>query len=152
MLAGSASLTFKWGKTTCAEHLWREVLQPCGGSVVATWQEGRLAGAPAVIEHRTGAGRCFYIGTYASTKLAADWLPALAAAAAVEPIIRDLPAGVEVVRRTGRGRALTFILNHTAEEKKVAHVPSGTDLITGARAGSGPLLLGAFGVAVVRTA
>jgi len=149
VLAGTSSLTFNWGGQVCAEHLWREILKPCGGRAVATWQEGRFAGAPAIVEHQTGAGRCLYIGTYASTKLAAAWLPQLAKLAAVGPIIPEPPAGVEVVRRTGAGRALTFILNHTAEEKTVLHVPTGTDLITGATITHGAVTLPAFGVTVV---
>ena len=151
-LTGSASLTFRWGELTCAEHLWREVLKPAGGSVVATWQEGRFAGTPAVIEHRTGAGRCFYVGTYASTPLAAAWLPELARAAKVEPLIRDLPAGVEVARRTGSGQAFTFVLNHTAEPAVVGNVPAGTDILTGAKVAQGTVTLLPFAVAVIRVA
>lgn len=151
VLTGSASLTFKWGDQVCGENLWREVLKPCGGSVVATWQEGRFAGSPAVVEHRTGRGRCFYIGTYASTTLADSWRPLLAKVSKVEPVIRDLPAGAEVQRRVGSGRTLTFILNHTADGMSVANVPAGTDLITGTPVGGAALELPAFGVAVINS-
>jgi beta-galactosidase len=151
VLAGTPSLTFQWGETVCAEHLWREVLKPRGGTVAATWREGRFAGTPAVVEHRVGTGRCLYVGTYASKTLAAAWRPVLARLAAVEPIVPGLPEDVEVTRRTGAGGALTFILNHSAEEKSIARPPAGSDLLTNSPTGDRPLVLPAFGVAVVST-
>ena len=152
VLTGTPSLTFKWGELVCAEHLWRELLKPrADATVAATWQEGRFAGEPAVVEHRVGAGRCLYVGTYASTPLVTAWLPTLARLAEVAPLVPGLPADVEVVRRSGPGRTLTFLLNHSAVEKTIAHVPVGNDLLTGSQTGGRPLVLPAFGVAVVST-
>jgi beta-galactosidase len=149
VLVGTPSLTFKWGELKCAEHLWREILKPTTGRVLATWQAGRFAGAPAVVEHAVGAGRCVYIGTYASTALATAWRPKLAEIAGVQPILTEPPEGVEVTQRTGGGRKFIFILNHTAEKQTISRAPAGTDLLSGTRTGGKPLELPAFGVVVV---
>lgn len=150
VLTGTPTLTFRWGDEVFAENLWREVLRPCGGEAVATWQEGRFAGLPAVVESRFGAGRCFYVGTYASTELMTRWTARLAQVAGVSPIVANPPGDIEVTRRTDGARQLVFLLNHSAEPKTVRGVPSGVNLLSRQIVRDNTVALAAFGVAVVQ--
>lgn len=150
-LTGSPAVSLRWGDVVLPEQLWREILRPIGGEVVATWQEGRFAGLPAVVAHQRGAGRCVYVGTYASAAMMPTLIPRLAASAGVAPIIADPPPDVEVRRRTGGGRELTFLLNHSAAAKAVTGVPAGEELLEGGVVEGGGLELAPFGVAVIRS-
>ena len=55
---------------------------------------------------------------------------------------------MEVSIRRGKGRRLLFLVNHD-EEAKTVKVPRGRELITG-KPVSGQLVLGRYGVAVIR--
>ncbi|WP_438479364.1 beta-galactosidase [Oleiharenicola lentus] len=150
-LTGSPSITFKWDDQVFSENLWREVLETRGGAVVARWREGRFVDAAAAVENQVGEGRCFYIGTYASTELVSGWLALLMKNTSVKAIIPGIPPGVEVLRRTGEGKTLVFVLNHTAEIKKIANAPTGEHLLPGVETTDGVLTLPAFGVALIRS-
>ena len=61
----------------------------------------------------------------------------------------DIPAGVEVVRRSGSGRTLNFFLNHTASPQQIPINKKAADLISG-RTVSENLKLAPYGVAILK--
>ncbi|MFG1877136.1 beta-galactosidase [Sphaerisporangium sp. NPDC049003] len=130
------------GPPTINGSIWSERVELRGATALASYEGGDLDGLPAITRHRHGAGRAFYV----STRLDDDAYTAVLAAAGVpaEPV----PAGVELVRRSGDGVNWLFALNHTAAEQEIA--VTGTDLVTGASADDA-LRLAPGGFAVVRT-
>lgn len=148
-LAGLPSTSFTWGGEECAEHLWREILRPRGGRVVAQWRGGRFEGLPAVVQHQVGAGTCFYIGTYPDERLVTQWIALLAPMAGIRPLLPELPEGVEVTLRREGDRRLLFILNHRGKPSSIRGVPEGTDLLTGRKPEHGALTLEPYGVVVL---
>ena len=135
--------------TGACGRVWSEDLRVAGAEVIASYAAGQLSGHPAVTRNRVGAGQAWYL----STQLTGDDLVALlrdvADAAGVTPVLAGAPAGVEAVRRQAADATYLFLLNHTAEEQKVA--AAGTDVVTGERI-AGSLTIPAGGVGVVREA
>jgi len=134
-----------------------EVLALRGAVAAATWAlpdpaacgaPHAAAGQPAVAVHKVRAGVAIYVGTYADAANAAALTDlALHYAAGLTPLA-DAPAGVEVTRRGGGGRRLTFVLNHYARPQTVRGLPAGNELLAG-RPCRGTLELEPYGVAVV---
>ncbi len=131
--------------------LWSELLHPDGAEVVASYQDGPVAGGPAV----TRRGRAWYV----STRLAPTDLERLLGRVCDEAGVRPVcgaapPPGIEVVRRRGpdgpggrRRPSWLFALNHG---DRAATLPaSGVELLGGGEV-DGRLVLPAGGVAVVR--
>ena len=136
---------------TC--DLWSEKIHLRGAEVVRSFADGALAGGPAVTRHAVGSGAAWYAATRLDDGATSALTDALLAEAGVSPVVADVPAGVEVVRRqvTGTGddpgTGFLFVLNHTPDDVVVA--ADGVDLLTGARA-EGKLTVAAHGVAVVQ--
>ncbi|MFC0198680.1 beta-galactosidase trimerization domain-containing protein, partial [Microbacterium arthrosphaerae] len=86
-----------------------------GAEVLARFDGGHLAGAPAITRHRVGAGTAWYLGAVPSDEVLDAVLGEALAAGGVTGAVRvgslaggRLPEGIEAVRR---GDAL-FLLNH----------------------------------------
>jgi beta-galactosidase len=128
---------------------WTELVHLDGAMAVTTYKDGPLPGLPAVTRHEHGAGTAWYIGTKvdqdALNRLVKDALRA----AKVKPPVPTvtLPAGVEVMRRSGDSGSFLFVINHGNE---TAHVlAKGHDLVAN-RPAAGTLSLRPGAVAVVR--
>ncbi|MDI2128474.1 beta-galactosidase [Yinghuangia seranimata] len=125
-------------------HDWAEWLRVDDAEVLARYDDGDLAGRPAV----TRRGRATYVSC-----LPDDVRPILdpfLAAAGVEPVA-DVPAGVEACRRESADHAYLFLLNHGTAAADVTLRRPGTDLLTG-RALEGRTTLGPRDAVVLRTA
>lgn len=70
------------------------------------------------------------------------------AKAGIEPLIADLPEGVEVVMRTAEDRKLLFVLNTLETDRKLTNLASGKDLLTGSDV-SGEYTLEGYGCLVI---
>jgi len=107
--------------------LWSEWLHLEGAEALATFASGELAGRPAVTRFARGAG----VATYLATRPDPATMRALVRRAAVDagarPVVPGLPEGVEATRRVGEGGAVLFLLNHTAQQQRVA-VPGHGDV------------------------
>jgi beta-galactosidase len=112
-------------------------------------EEGPAAGSPAVTRNRAGSGRSYYVATSLAPEGLGELLAVVCADARVQPLVPDLPADVEVVRRSKDGTDWTFCINHGAHDVRLPL--EGVDLLTGAELDGG-LGLAAGGVAVVRSA
>jgi beta-galactosidase len=126
----------------------RECLIPAEGTRVAgVHRGGYMDGAPAVTHRKVGRGDAWYVGCH----LHADgWL------ALLRPLLEELgvrvvnglPAGVEVCRREGDGRTLTFVLNHNGKEETLP-LPGRFEDLLGRRTVEGALTLAPYGVAIL---
>ncbi|GIE33007.1 beta-galactosidase [Actinoplanes italicus] len=117
--------------------LWTERLRTTTASVVATFEDGPMAGIPAITRNEHGEGIAWYIATKT------DMSGILAEAAGLENTKSDK----EVVRRRGTDRSYLFVINHGTTP--VDHPARGEDLVSGKRV-DGVLTVEAGGVAVVR--
>ena len=69
----------------------------------------------------------------------------------IEPLVEDLPAGIEVTLREALDRKLLFVLNTEDQTIALSSLPSGIDLLSNKRV-EGELSLGPHGCAVIRIA
>lgn len=130
---------------------WYEVLEPSAGTeVLARWSSRHLAGQPAITCRAEGAGKVIYVGAYLGDALVARLLPLWARVSGLQPLWPDVPAGVSVVRREKPGAQFWFFINGTDREQRIARVPAGTELLTGAFAGA-DWILSPHEVAIIKT-
>ncbi|GHF35824.1 beta-galactosidase [Deinococcus metalli] len=117
---------------TFACSLLFEQLRVDDAEVLATYGQDFYAGSPVLTRRRVGKGQAWKLGTSPDAAGLRAVTRALCDAAGVLPLVPELPDGVEVTRREGTGGRFLFLLNHTAEERRVS-VPglAGTDLLSG---------------------
>ncbi|HWS32341.1 MAG TPA: Beta-galactosidase C-terminal domain, partial [Actinoplanes sp.] len=122
--------------------LWTERLHTTTAGVVATYEDGPMAGLPAITRNRHGAGTAWYIAT--NTNLS-DLLKEAAVTAGARTGEKN--KHLEVVRRKDGGRSYLFVINHSPDPVELP--ATGHDLITGQPV-TGALLVEGGGVAVIR--
>jgi beta-galactosidase len=141
--------------------VWAELLQPMNGNanggataVIAKYKAspgsaGWLDGQPAILTRQVGKGRITYVGFWPDaatlSALTAGWVKD----ADVAPLLPNTPEGVEVCERTGDGRRVIVVINHSTEPKHVALPAAMTDLLKGGSASS--VELEKYGVAVLES-
>jgi beta-galactosidase len=130
-------------------EMWSELIEPAGAEVLATFSGSRLAGQPAVTRNRFGAGQAIYIGTRLDPPAMARLLRSAWTEAEIVPEI-DVPAGVEVVKRSMARSSFLFLINHRAGSVDVPIASAGTNLVDGKEVHAGLFRLGPYGAAVIR--
>jgi len=108
--------------------MWTEWVHLRGAAAVTTFENGPLAGVPAVTRNDFGAGVAWYL----ATNLDSDGLRGLLATAARRAGVElplAVPSGIEIVRRAGGDSSYLFVINHTDVAFDIA--APGTELITG---------------------
>ncbi|GGM30871.1 beta-galactosidase [Micromonospora yangpuensis] len=125
--------------------IWSELMRAESARPVATFLDGDLAGAPAVLRNEFGTGRAWYLATVPQEAAMAALTDRVLADAAVTGMLPDLPDGVEAVRR---GDTL-FLLNHGAGPARVTLTEPAGDLLTGNQV-EGALTLAARDVVVLK--
>lgn len=103
-----------------------------GAEVVAEYGEDFYKGMPALTVNRFGSGEAWYLATSPEAAFLQDWLPGLCAEAGIQPLLREVPSGVETTLRVKDCKRLLFVLNHNAgpvDVKLANH--GGTDLLSG---------------------
>jgi len=135
-----------WTRSTWTGSLWTELTHLDGATAVARYVDGPLPGQPALTRHAHGRGVAWYLGTALDDAALSTVLGRVCRDAGVQPVA-SVPAGVEVVRRSGDGRSFLFVLNHTPEPVRVeAH---GHDLVTDTPV-TGAVRIAAGGCAIIR--
>jgi beta-galactosidase len=139
---------------TFAADLWTEKTHLAGAEAVALYDDGALAGLPAITRRAVNGGAAGGDGSawYAAARLDEAGTGALVDALLADAGVRaeaDVPAGVEVVRRSGDDASFLFVINHTDVDVSVK--ATGVDLLTGTAA-SGEVTVAAGRVAVVQEA
>jgi beta-galactosidase len=130
--------------------LWTEKTHVADGTeIVATYDDGALAGWPAVTRRDVGAGgSAWYVGTRLERAGLDALVAQLVATAGVKPEV-VAPAGVEVTRRVSDDGSWLFAINHTGDAATLDGV-TGTELLTDTDV-TGTLTVPAGAVRVVRT-
>lgn len=130
---------------------WSEWVEPAGAQVVGTFTDGELAGRPALLRHRYGAGAAWYLATRPDPALMRAVLDQVRAEAEVAPVLPDLPDGVQAVRRHGDDRSYLFLLNHGGTPATVALPSVAVDLLGDQDGAADIVTLPPRGVAVLRS-
>ncbi|MFF2454325.1 beta-galactosidase [Isoptericola sp. NPDC058082] len=138
--------------------LWTEKTHVADGTeVVASYDDGALAGRAAVTRREVGAGRAWYVATRLDDAGLGALAERLVAEAGVGPDV-VAPAGVEVVRRwaddgtTDDATSWLFAINHTDADATLGTPDApvtGTELLSGDTV-EGSLAVPAGAVRVVR--
>jgi len=109
---------------------------------------GWLDGQPAVLERAVGKGTITYVGAWLDPELMSKFTATWLKDAGVNPIVAGVPDGVEVCERTGDGKTVLVLINHTTEPQQVTLPNEMKDLLTdGAEVSS--VDLPKYGVAVL---
>ncbi|GGA83230.1 hypothetical protein GCM10011491_08350 [Brucella endophytica] len=141
---------FKFGnRELTAGYFYENLGVDSDVEVIAVWSNRYAEGIPMASCKKVGKGRVVYLGTYLTPELTEVLSEGLFAEAGVEPLLPDLPKGVEVTMRMNDDRRLLFIQNCTEQPVRIEHVPAGIDLLDSGKAVDGPLALEGYGCAVV---
>ena len=111
---------------------WADEILTNGASVVACYDEGWLAGEPAVTVNEVGRGRVVYVGTLLRDESLGDFTRWLAELAGVQPVLKT-PRGVRAHERRSDDLRLLFILNYGDRVRQVPLGSECTDAFTGER-------------------
>ncbi len=147
LLAGESVALSDGGTGT----VWTELAAATTATVLATFAQGPVAGAPAVTRNAYGDGTAWYTGTRLAEPDLARLLGELCQRAGVRPVLGDaaeIGAGLEAVRRRhADGGSYLFLLNHGGSAVTVP--ATGVDLASGADVGKA-VTVPAGGVAILR--
>lgn len=132
-----------------AAHLYEILDIDPDVEVLGRWSNRFLSGKAMITRKKVGKGAAIYVGTYLTDALVEALSDQLLAEADIEPLILDLPPGVEVTLREGNNVQLLFAMNIGGEPKEIKSLPHGVDLLTDSECSSG-LALGPYGCAVIR--
>lgn len=129
-----------WESGRVEAECWSEILTPDPGAETAGLWDGRhYTGSPAMVLQRRGAGKTITVGTFLTTPAITALLPWLAEQAGIAPL-PGAKRGLSYVRRSGAGRTLLFVLNHTGDDTP-AEVPPSRDAISGKPHSGGKVFL-----------
>jgi beta-galactosidase len=131
-----------------AEHLYETIEIADDVKVLGAWSDRSLAGKPMLTERKVGKGRAIYLATYLTPEVVELLAATVLAQSGVEPLVEDLPSGVEVSLRVADDRQLLFVINTTSDNRSFKSLPSGTDLLTGGDVG-GQTELAGYGCLVI---
>jgi beta-galactosidase len=128
---------------------WSDVIHLNGAQALATYEQEYYAGGPAITRNQFGQGNTFYVGTVPDAN-GMDWLvEQVCRTADVKPVVSNVPAGVEVLRRVNGTSSWLFLLNHSAAQVSVTLEGKGQDLLTG-RQVNGSIEIEPAGAAIVQ--
>ncbi|HLO32202.1 MAG TPA: beta-galactosidase [Anaerolineales bacterium] len=130
---------------TC--HMWSDVIRPTGAEVLASYRSGYFAKSPAITRQPFRSGVSYYLGTSLESNGLAWLLEHVCEDAGIKSV--DLPAGVEITRRTNGAQTWLFVLNHSDTEVQIDLDRAQFDLISDTEVG-GKLSLKAKDVAILR--
>jgi beta-galactosidase len=144
-------VTGTWGNaedTTWAEQLGSlapgtQVLMRYGKS------NGWLDDQPAAVTHKVGNGSITYIGAMLDPEAmsrAAEWM---VSESGLEPVLQEVPEGVDVALRSGEGKRVLILTNYNAQTETMKLPSSMEDVLNGGTVSS--VSLPQYGVAVLRS-
>jgi beta-galactosidase len=127
--------------------IWSERVVPAGAEVITTYDDGEVAGLPAITRHAVGTGHAWYLSTSLKQESLDRFIADLAHGLGVLPTVTGGGQELETVRRHGRNGTYLFILNHGSVPRTLRG--AGVDLVTGS-AVDGAITVVPRGFAVVR--
>jgi beta-galactosidase len=126
----------------------RELLLPAKGAAMVGVHRGAwMEGKPAITCRRLGKGRVWYVGSLPAVAAWRTILKGVLAECGCD-FRTDIPEGVEIARRTGKGKTLTFVINHSAARATLDLRKPGKDILTGKQV-QDTLKLAPYAVAVL---
>jgi beta-galactosidase len=127
---------------------WSDIIHLKSAQALANFERDYYAGSPAITRNQFGKGTAFYVGTVLDQS-GMDWMiDHVCATAGVKPVASNLPAGVELLRRTNGTLSWLFALNHSTEPVNLSMEGTGQDFLTGKEV-TGSIELEPLGVAVI---
>jgi beta-galactosidase len=111
---------------------------------------GWLDGQPAVLERQIGEGSITYVGAWLDPKLMSAFTASWVQQAGVQPIVPHAPEGVEVCERSGEGKDVLILINHSTEPQHIPLPTEMTNLLSASHAHTASIDLPKFGVAVLQ--
>ena len=135
-------------------NIWAEQLQVQSPDTKVLMRYGKSNGwldnQPAVITRQVGKGTITYVGAWLDPKLMSSLTASLLHQAGVQPILANVPKGVEVCQRSGHGKSILILINHNTVPEHVA-LPSAMHEILGTPATVSSVDLPKYGVAVLES-
>jgi beta-galactosidase len=133
--------------------VWAELLSPSDAQTQVLMRYGAsngwLDGQPAVVTRQVGKGSITYVGGWLDdglmSKLTASWIRM----SEIQPVLLNVPDGVEVCRRNGNGKSIIIVINHTNAAQTIALPSAMKDLLSNDTAPASQLALPPHGVAVL---
>ncbi|MFI6986707.1 beta-galactosidase trimerization domain-containing protein, partial [Embleya sp. NPDC050154] len=109
--------------------LWREDVTLKGARTELEFVGPHWDGRPAATVHAYGAGTARYIATRPDAATMRTLLARACADAAVDPVLPDLPAGIQAAIRRGEGYDILILLNHTGSTHDIELPTARRDLL-----------------------
>jgi beta-galactosidase len=131
-------------------QVFAEVLRPTTASTLGRWDRDYLEKSPAATEHRVGKGKAVYYGSLFNLEAARYLTKRYAGELGLKPFLADVPAQVEVTRRTNGKADFYFVLNHGTTRAVVNAGGGLVDLLTGDNAPAS-FTLGPFDYRVLKS-
>ena len=115
-------------------NLWAETLETTSPETKVVMRYGAsngwLDGQPAVLEREIGKGSITYVGAWLDPELMSRFTASWLEQAGVAPILANVPQGVEVCERTGKGKTVLILINHNTTPESVALPGTMKNLLT----------------------
>jgi beta-galactosidase len=133
-------------------NIWAETIAPSAAGIQIPLKygpsNGWLDNQPAAVTRSIGQGSITYIGAWLDQPLLNSLTASFVKNAGVQPILPGVADGVEVCQRTGSGKSVLILINHTTSNQHVALPESMTDLLNSGSVSS--IDLPKYGVAVLQ--
>jgi len=107
-------------------HLEKETAKAIG-----VYKKDYYKGLPVVTVNKYGEGYAYYVGSLASQEFLKELVKFISNAHNIEPLLKDVPYGIEVTKRIKNEKTFTFILNHSDEIKTINVGNKKKDLLSG---------------------
>jgi beta-galactosidase len=133
-----------WAETLTATSPETKVMMRYGAS------NGWLDGQPAVLAREVGQGSVTYVGAWLDPKLMSGLTASWLQQAGVQPLIPDTPKGVEVCERSGNGKTVLILINHTTIVQRIILPGEMTDLFGAQGIRVAAVDLPKYGIAVLQ--
>lgn len=128
--AGQTDTVQACGDLRFTSTLWRDVIHLQGAQSLADYTSGDCNGLPALTRNRYGKGHGFYLGTELDADGTGWVIDVLCQQAGIVSTAANIPAGVEVVRRSKKDQSWLFILNHSGQAQQISLARPGHSLLT----------------------
>ncbi len=138
--SGTANI---WAEQLSTQSPETKVLMRYGKS------NGWLDGQPAVITRQVGKGSITYVGAWLDAATLDRLTARLLQDGGVQPILANVPSGVEVCRRSNGQKSVVILINHNTDEEHVALPSPMHDLIGSRGSAENSVDLPGYGVAVL---
>lgn len=134
-------------------NIWAEQLSTQSPETKVLMRYGKSNGwlddQPAVITRQVGKGSITYVGAWLDAATLDRLTAQLLQEGGVQPILANVPAGVEVCRRSNGQKSVLILINHNTEEEHITLPSPMHDLIGSQGSAESSVDLPGYGVAVL---